>query len=93
MNNAKLHGIVECIKGRREFPFDVEDVEDNLTEVLSSFNVFEVLTNEEAGVLKADLTKLALQAEEAEAVRLALRMGWIREEDICPVGDKDDDDE
>ena len=93
MNNAKLHGIVEYIKAKGEFPFDVEDVEEDLPSVLGFFDVFEVLTNEEAGVLKEDLTNLALKEEEAEVVRLALRMGLIEKEDILSRGEKDEDDE
>lgn len=93
MNNAKLHGIVEYIKAKGEFPFDVEDVEEDLPSVLGFFDVFEVLTNEEAGVLKEDLTNLALQEEEAEAVRLAFRMGLIEKKDILPRGEKHEDDE
>ena len=93
MNNAKLHGIVEYIKAKGEFPFDVEDVEEDLPSVLGFFDVFEVLTNEETCVLKEDLMNLALKEEEAEAVRLVLRMGLIEKEDILPRGEKHADDE
>lgn len=93
MNNAKLHGIVEYIRAQREFPFDVEDVEEDLSSVLVFFNVFSVLTSEEASVLKEELISLALQEEEAEAVRLAFRMGLIAKKDILPRGEKHEDDE
>jgi len=88
MNNAKLHGIVEYIKAKGEFPFDVEDVEEDLPSVLGFFDVFEVFTNEETCVLKEDLMNLALEEEETEAVRLALRMGLIEKENIIPSGEE-----
>lgn len=95
MNNAKLHGIVEYIRAQGEFPFNVEDVEEGLSSVLNFFNVFEALTSEEAMVLKEELANLALQEEEAEAVRLAFQMGLIDEEDIPSAKEENngDDDE
>jgi hypothetical protein len=93
MNNAKLHGIVEYIKASGHFPFDVEDVDENLPEVLTFFGLFEVLTNEENAVLKEDLTKLALREEEVEAVRLALQTGLITEEDLLSGSEQHDEDD
>lgn len=94
MNSLQIHNIVEYIKSKDEFPFEVEDVEENLTEILSFFDVFEVFTNEETCLLKEGLSKLALQEEEAEAVRLAFKIGLIQKEDILPTrGEKNEDDE
>ena len=76
MNAFKLHWMVERVKAQHEFPFDVEDVEENLAEVLGYFGVCEEVDAEEVCVLKHELVKLALEAEEAEVVRLTAEAGW-----------------
>lgn len=71
MNRFKVHSIVEYIKTRNEFPFEVDDVREHLEMVLQYFG-FVVLTDvEETRLVKEELLKLAFEEQNAEVVRLA----------------------
>jgi uncharacterized protein YktA (UPF0223 family) len=70
MNRFKVHSVVEYIKIRNEFPFDVDDVTEHLEEVLHFFGLV-TLADEETGLVKEELLKLALEEQNAEVVRLA----------------------
>ena len=71
MNRFKVHKVVEYIKTKDEFPFDVDDVREHLEMVLQYFG-FVVLTDvEETRLVKEELLKLAFEEQNAEVVRLA----------------------
>ena len=71
MNNWKLHNIVESIRADGRFSFNVEDIEEDLSEVLAFYNIGDFLEQNEVKVLQRDLIEMALQEEFAEASRLA----------------------
>ena len=88
MNSFHLHGIIEHIRSKAEFPFDVEDIDENLPEVLAFFDICEVFDKDEMDALKQDLRDMALEEEANEAVRLAVKARWVNEDDIVPVADE-----
>ena len=72
MNRRKLHNTVEYIKSRDEFPFDAEDVNQDVARVLTFFGIDEEFVPEEFRVLRKELMNLALEAEWAEIERLVV---------------------
>ena len=52
------------------FPFDVRGVEENVEKVLDYFGFFAQLTEDEKGLLRAELSKIAEQSEWDEAAYL-----------------------
>lgn len=70
MYSFKVHAIVEYIKTQGQFPFDVEDVAEDLSHVLGFYEVLETLSTTEEGILKEDLTTLAYEVQDAEVARL-----------------------
>ena len=70
MNRFKVHSVVEYIKIRNEFPFDVDDVTEHLEEILHFFGLM-ALADEETGLVKEELLKLALEEQNVEVARLA----------------------
>ena len=70
MDKMKLHNTVEYIRSRDEFPFDAEDVNEDIAQVLSFFGIDEEFVPEEFRVLRRELMNLALEAEWAEIERL-----------------------
>jgi len=75
MSSLKINSIVEYIKSRNEFPFDPEDVEEDLPGVLGFFGFCELLDKEEASTLKQALTALAFEDQEAEVIRMLIAEG------------------
>ena len=71
MNRLKVHRIVGLIRMRHEFPFDVDDVVEDLDGVLNFFEIFEALANQEKMLLTEELVKLALVEEYREVARMA----------------------
>ena len=72
MERLKVHRIVEYIRTVGEFPFEVEDVDDNLADVLGYFG-FEVvaLTAQETDELQRELRALAWAEQNQEVALLA----------------------
>jgi hypothetical protein len=85
MNRLILHSIIEHIKGKGEFPFDVEDVDQDVQNILCFFNILDPFDKDDTELLREALRKMALEEEEAEAVRLAVEAGWVNEVDIAPA--------
>lgn len=71
MNRFKIHSVVEYIKNRYEFPFEVDDVTEHFEEVLRYFGILVFMDAEETRLLKEELLKLALEEQNAEVSRLA----------------------
>lgn len=69
MNRQQMHNIVEYIKTQPEFPFDALDVEESVEEVLSYFGLHPEIDSLERDELRADLLRLAIEAELAEMAR------------------------
>jgi len=76
MNQVKMHKLIEYLRAAGEFPFDVDDVEKRLGEVLGFFGIVEQLAADEERALRAALVDLALAEQEVEVVRLAERECW-----------------
>jgi len=66
-----VHKIVEYIKQRGEFPFDSDEVIEELDKVLYYFDVYDQVNEEEKNLLKDDLLKIAFAEEDREIVHLA----------------------
>ena len=73
MNRQSLHNIVEYIKAADEFPFDTDDVAEDLDRVLQFFGIADQLYSDEVDVLRRELRELALAEEYAEAERTAIQ--------------------
>ncbi len=71
MQSLRVHKIVEYIKQREEFPFDGDDVLEELDKVLCFFNILDQLSQEEENLLRDDLFKLAVEEEVREVGYLA----------------------
>ena len=71
MNRFKVHSVVEYIKHKYEFPFDVDDVIEHLEEVLRYFGILVLMDVEETKLVQEELLKLALEEQNAEVARLA----------------------
>ena len=69
MKNMKLHYMVEYMKSEKDFPFDVEDIENEIHMVLSWFGILEHFNAEELAILKKDLSQIALKQEYREMTR------------------------
>ena len=76
MTPLQLHWMVEKVRSADGFPFDVEDVEERLPEVLAFYGFAEELTEREAAEVRRDLVALAEATQEAEMVRLVAEAGW-----------------
>ena len=70
MSRIKVHRIVEYIRSRGEFPFERDDVLDDLDEVLAYYGISTLLDRDEQAAVTQELLKLAEQFEVAEVVRL-----------------------
>jgi hypothetical protein len=70
MDRYKIHKVVEYIRSREEFPFDVEDVEESLPVVLGYFKLNPEVNGEERNELQAELKVLARVGEMGEVARL-----------------------
>lgn len=70
-NRFKLHYVVERIRYAGDFPFEVEDVAEDLDKVLGFFGIEEEFDRHELKTLQEELIPLALAEEFAEATRLA----------------------
>jgi len=70
MNVVLLNSVIGYIRSQDDFPFNVEEVEEDIDEILLFYNVFESFSAQEWDVLKAELKKLALAEEQAEVARL-----------------------
>ncbi len=77
MNNLNLHFIIEQIKQKGEFPFNVEDVKEDLGEILGFFGIHELFDEEEKQVIKEDLIEIAMAEQAAEVVRMTAKAGWL----------------
>lgn len=75
MNRHKLNYAVEYIKTQATFPFDVLDVEEDVSVVLAYFGLYPELDDEERQELRRDLLPLASAAELAEMARLVEEAG------------------
>lgn len=71
MQSLKVHKIIEYIKQRGEFPFDTDEVIEELDKVLCFFNIYDELAKDEKGLLKDDLVKLAIAEQNREMALLA----------------------
>ena len=71
MNRFKVHSVVEYIKHKYEFPFDVDDVIEHLEEVFRYFGILVLMDVEETKLVQEELLKLALEEQNAEVARLA----------------------
>jgi hypothetical protein len=61
--------MVEYMKSADDFPFDVEDVENEIHTVLSWFGIIEYFNADELAILKEDLRQMALKQEYREMTR------------------------
>ncbi|MBT4820310.1 MAG: hypothetical protein HOJ57_28595 [Lentisphaerae bacterium] len=77
MNRLRIHGIVEYIKRADEFPFDTDEVEEDLGKVLEFFGIADRLYVDEEDVLRIELRELALAEEYAEVERI-VRQGELQ---------------
>ncbi len=75
MKSQKVHKIVEYIRLQAEFPFDSDEVMEELDKVLKFFKVYEELTEEEKKLLEKDLSRLAVEEEFREAEHIAEEQG------------------
>lgn len=71
MKSERVHKIVEYIKRQAEFPFDVDEVMEDLDNVLRFFGTYEGVTEAEKKLLKKDLSKLAIEEEFREMEHVA----------------------
>ncbi len=71
VNRFKVHYTIERIKQASEFPFAVEDVEEDISQILAFFQVDGEFESDELAVLREELGELALAEEFAEAARAA----------------------
>ena len=70
MSPMKVHRIVEYIRSRGEFPFERDDVQNDLGAVLAYYGITTLLEHDEQAAVTHELLKLAEQFEVAEAVRV-----------------------
>lgn len=71
MNRHRVHNIVEYIKTADEFPFDTDDVVEDLDKVLQFFGIGDALYTDEMDALRNELRELALAEEYAEVARIS----------------------
>lgn len=71
MKSQKVHRIVEYIRLQAEFPFDSDEVIEELDKILHFFDIHEELTGEEKELLEKDLSKLAIEEEFREMENIA----------------------
>jgi hypothetical protein len=76
MRPHERHWLVESIRNAGDFPFDVEDVEERLSEVLAFYGCTEPLGEFDTVEVRRDLLALAEVRQEAEMVRLVAEAGW-----------------
>ena len=71
MNPLKLHCIIEYIREQPDFPFEAEDVDEDLMGILSHYG-FEILTltTEETEELRRELRRSAWAEQDREVIRL-----------------------
>ena len=82
--NSKVYRIVEFIRSYGDFPYDTDDVIESLNDILSSYGIYDVLTDDEYYLLIDELLELAEKSEIREAERwagLQLKCG----EDSTPI--------
>lgn len=89
MNRCRLHGMVEYIRMRDEFPFDVMDVEENLEAVLEYFGFYPTLDEAERLELSKALGDMAAEGQWAEVAWLVSQeegreLNWMDPQAECP---------
>ena len=76
MTPIERHWVVEKIRSADDFPFDIDDVEERLPEVLAFYGFADPLGERDTVELRRDLLVLAEVRQEAEMVRLTAQAGW-----------------
>ena len=71
IDRHKVNRIVEFIRVCGDFAYDTDDVIEDLNGILSSYGIYDVLTDDEYYLLVDELLELAEKSEIAEAVRWA----------------------
>ena len=71
MDRYKVNGIIDYIWACRDFPYDTDDVIEDLNGILTSYSICSVLDSTEYYQIMDELLELAEKAEISEAVRWA----------------------
>ena len=71
IDRQKVNRIVEYIRSCGDFPYDTDDVIEELSSTLYSYDVYDFLTRDEYFFLVDELLELAEQSEIREAIKWA----------------------